>query len=259
GLIVAIESTGSQDYGFHSKSTGTTKLTKVDTIEPAKLEAMRKDYDTYFDAVKQYGSITGKSAEQPEKTDKFLAEGRLVLDKAASSVSLDEVKQELSRMLKSHDDSAKYELDSAKQIAAVLNKPAADWTAKDLAGNEFSQKELRGKVVVMDFWYRGCGWCMYAMPQVRQLSEDYRDKPVVFLGMNTDREQADAEFVIKEFDLKYPTLKATGIPEKFGVQGFPTMIIIDPQGVVRGYHVGYSPDLRKTVAKKIEGLLKTPT
>jgi thiol-disulfide isomerase/thioredoxin len=162
-------------------------------------------------------------------------------------------------MIQQHDETAKYDLESSKKIAAVLNKPAADWTAKDLAGNEFSQKGLRGKVVVMDFWYRGCGWCMYAMPQVRQLADDYKDKPVVVLGMNTDRDEADAQFVIKEFDLKYPTLKATGIPEQFGVQGFPTMIIIDQQGVVRGFHVGYSPDLRKTVSRKIDELLKSPT
>jgi thioredoxin-related protein len=55
--------------------------------------------------------------------------------------------------------------------------------------------------------------------------------------------------------MKYATIKATGIPEKFGVQGFPTLIIIDQQGIVRDVHVGYSPKLREEVGKKIEELL----
>ena len=55
--------------------------------------------------------------------------------------------------------------------------------------------------------------------------------------------------------LKYATLRAEGIPEKYGVQGFPTLILIDPEGKVRDVHVGYSPTLRIDVAKAIEGLL----
>ena len=66
----------------------------------------------------------------------------------------------------------------------------------------------------------------------------------------------DARFVVKELGLDYPQVQATDIPEKFGVQGFPTLIIIDTQGKVRDVHVGYSPDLYEKVSKKIDGLLK---
>jgi thiol-disulfide isomerase/thioredoxin len=118
--------------------------------------------------------------------------------------------------------------------------------------------DYRGKVVVMDFWYRGCGWCMYAMPQVKQLAEDFSGKPVVVLGMNTDREEKDARLVIDTMGLKYPTIHAQEIPKKYGVQGFPTLIIIDAEGVVRDVHVGYSPTLRDDLAKKIKGLLEKP-
>ncbi len=55
--------------------------------------------------------------------------------------------------------------------------------------------------------------------------------------------------------LKYATLRAQGIPEKYGVQGFPTLILIDREGKVRDMHVGYSPTLRADLAKAIEGLL----
>jgi thiol-disulfide isomerase/thioredoxin len=115
---------------------------------------------------------------------------------------------------------------------------------------------LSGKVVVMDFWYRGCGWCMYAMPQIKQLAADYKDKNVIVLGMNTDREIADAKLVVSEFDLTYPQIRAEQIPQLFGVQGFPTTIVIDQKGIVRGIHVGYSPTLHNDVAKQIDELIK---
>jgi thiol-disulfide isomerase/thioredoxin len=126
---------------------------------------------------------------------------------------------------------------------------------KDLDGKSHSLKEYRGKVVVLDFWYRGCGWCVRAMPQINQLAEDFKDQPVAILGMNTDREEKDAKFVVEAMALKYPNLKAAGLPQKYGVQGFPTLILIGPDGTVRDLHVGYSPTLREDVAKEIRALL----
>jgi thiol-disulfide isomerase/thioredoxin len=105
------------------------------------------------------------------------------------------------------------------------------------------------------FWYRGCGWCIKAMPQLNALAEDFAGRPVAVLGMNTDGNEADAKFVVDAMGLKYATLRAKGIPEKYGVQGFPTLILIDGEGKVRDMHVGYSPTLRAELAKAIEGLL----
>lgn len=59
----------------------------------------------------------------------------------------------------------------------------------------------------------------------------------------------------KTLKLNYATLKAVGLPEKYGVQGFPTLIIIDQEGIVRDRHVGYSPNLREELIETISGLL----
>jgi protein-disulfide isomerase-like protein with CxxC motif len=50
-------------------------------------------------------------------------------------------------------------------------------------------------------------------------------------------------------------LKAEGLPQKYGVQGFPTLIVIGPDGKVRDIHVGYSPTLREEVGKAVRELL----
>jgi hypothetical protein len=55
--------------------------------------------------------------------------------------------------------------------------------------------------------------------------------------------------------LKYPTLLARGIPEKIDIKGFPAVILIGPDGVVRDIRYGYLPTLGAELAKEIEGLL----
>jgi thioredoxin-related protein len=93
------------------------------------------------------------------------------------------------------------------------------------------------------------------MPQMKQITSDFEGKPVAVLGMNTDEKDEDAKFVIDAMKLNYNTIKATGLPEKYKVKGFPTLVILDRKGVVRDVHVGYSPTLRKAVVESVEKLL----
>jgi peroxiredoxin len=106
-----------------------------------------------------------------------------------------------------------------------------------------------------DFWYRGSGWCIRAMPQVKALAEEFKGQPVAVLGMKTDHDEKDAKFVVDELSLNYPVLKAEGVPEKYSVRDFPTLIIVDQDGRVADIHVGYSPTLRAEVTKSVQKLL----
>lgn len=108
----------------------------------------------------------------------------------------------------------------------------------------------------MEFWYRGCGFCIAAMPQIEQLAKDYRDKGVVVLGMNTDTKEENAKFVVDALKIDYPQLKCGQISKNLGVYEFPTFLIIDRQGIVRCFTDGYSPDLGARLRKRIDVLLK---
>jgi len=255
GILTRVDAEYSQDYGFHSEGTSTLKLDKEETLPAERAQALAREYALYIDAVKEYADQMKRLNEQPDQAQQIIDAAKLALTTASEKVQHPDVKQEFKTKLEEHDRYAGYSVEQAKRLAGVLNKPAADWSAKDLNDQPISAKSLRGKVVVMDFWYRGCGWCIYAMPQVKQLAADFKDKPVAILGMNTDRDLDDARFVVKQLALDYPQVQATGIPEKFAVQGFPTLIIIDQEGKVRDLHVGYSPDLREQVSKKIQTLL----
>ena len=176
-------------------------------------------------------------------------EAKELLVAAEKAVTLSIVKEQLDHELKQHERMASYCTEEAQRRAEVIGRPAAEFKVDDLKGKPHELKDFKGKVVIMDFWYRGCGWCMRAMPQVKELAEEFRDQPVAVLGMNTDRKEDDAKFVIDKMGLTYLTLKAEGLPEKYGVRGFPTLVIIDKQGKVQDLHVGYSPDLQKEVGR----------
>ncbi len=138
---------------------------------------------------------------------------------------------------------------------SLAGKPAPDWIAKDLDGKEHTLSGYRGKLVLMDFWFRGCGWCIKAMPRLKEVADHYRSKPVVLLGVNTDKEIKDARFVADRLKLNYVTLMGKDLAEKYGVTGFPTLIVIDRKGNVVGQHVGYSATLKEELVKQVDALL----
>ena len=258
GCVASVKTFLRQGYGIQMSGMGKTTLQADETVPPSELAALASDFDVVITARQEYRAVYEELSRTPDKAQELLdaAKARIVAHRAAART--DAARNEFDIMLKDHDQSAKYALDEAERIKEVINKPAAGWTSTDIDGRPTALVDYRGKVVVMDFWYRGCGWCIYAMPQVLQLAKDYAGKPVVVLGMNTDQKESDARFVIDALGLKYPTIKAEQIPQKYGVQAFPTLIIVDQEGIVRDIHRGYSPTLREDVAKKIDELLKEP-
>jgi thiol-disulfide isomerase/thioredoxin len=255
GAIRRIEQEFTQDYGFKGKGRGSIELTSVETRDAAWLKAFAPAADHYFAATKAYERATEEASKSADKAETLMADAKSALELARSAIDHPIFREQLDRQLSQHDNMAKYYADSAKRRADVVGKPAAGWELQGLDGKTHTLTEYRGKVVVLDFWYRGCGWCIKAMPQLNALAGQFDGRPVVVLGMNTDRNEADAKFVADAMGLKYATLRAQGIPEKYGVQGFPTLILIDPEGKVRDVHVGYSPTLQTELAKMIKGLL----
>lgn len=259
GAIARIESEVAQGYGFKMKGTGETKLASDETIPLAEVATLAADFDRLFDTQRHYTATMQDVLRDPAKADELLESAKAQIAKGRDEMETDAARAEFDRLLKDHENYAKYAKDEAERFAKVLNKPSPQWNSTDIDGRPAAMADYRGKVVVLDFWYRGCGWCIYAMPQIMQLTSDYAAKPVVVLGMNTDRKEPDARFVVDTLGLNYLTIKAQGIPEKYGVQGFPTLVIIDQAGIVRDVHVGYSPTLRENVAKKVDALLKEPS
>jgi peroxiredoxin len=132
---------------------------------------------------------------------------------------------------------------------------AADWETEDFDGKRHRLADYRGKVVILEFWYRGCPFCVRSMPQ-----QKYRNKGVVVLGMNIDEDDEGARSVIKQMALNYPNLKA--LPGKIWAVynakslGYPVLYVLDQNGRVVDIHTGYSPQLAQRVGAVVEKLLQ---
>lgn len=256
GFIQRIDSKNEQGYGFNGKGTGTSELVGLEQHDDAWTRKFQDETSRYFAADKAYQDLQARASKEADRCEALLAEAETALKDVRSSLTIPELQKQVDQQLRGHKGMLSYYKQEAENRGKVMGKSAEEWDTTDLEGKPYRLKDLRGKVVVLDFWYRGCGWCIRAMPQMKQLAEDFKDRPVAILGMNTDSDEKDAKFVAETMKLNYPSLKARGIPEKYHVRGFPTLIIVDQEGKVADVHVGYSPKLREEVGKAISSLLE---
>ncbi len=120
--------------------------------------------------------------------------------------------------------------------------PAPDFTAKTIDGKEIALKQLRGKVVVLDFWATWCGPCVAMVPHMKDFYEKYKDKDVVLIGVSADAKIEELKEFVEEKEISWPQIfdgdsETTGILYKYAVSKFPTIMVIDQQGVFRGVDV----------------------
>jgi thiol-disulfide isomerase/thioredoxin len=187
-----------------------------------------------------------------------LSEARRLLATAQQSAHLEPVQTQYAAALTLHDNEAKRDLRNARERQEVYSAGPAAWELKDFDGTTHRLADYRGKVVVLDFWYRGCGWCIKAMPQINQVAEDYQGKGVVVFGMNTDEEDEDALSVIRREHPKYANLKAGSTKSVYHPNdfGYPIVYVLDRAGRVREIQMGFSPDLAKRLGNLIDRLLR---
>ncbi len=255
GFATRVETDNASRYGIKAVTKGAIELVAIEPRGEEWAARFGRDADAYFRAVEAYEAGTTRAARDAARCKEILADAKAHLGAARDAVEAPFLKEALATKLAGHDRWFRGMPEEAERRARFLGKPAPDWEAKDVDGQPRRLADLRGRVVVMDFWYRGCGWCMTAMPQVKHLAQAFADRPVTVLGMSIDKDPEDARVVIDAMKLNYPTIRAEGIPERFEVTGYPTLIVVDPKGIVREFHVGYSPHLFDELSGLIGGLL----
>ncbi|MHC4136656.1 MAG: TlpA family protein disulfide reductase [Planctomycetota bacterium] len=192
-----------------------------------------------------------------DKLERSFADAKRTMAALREKVALPLVRDQIDRELADLEKRRKSRLENAKRFATYLGKPAAAWTLKELDGQTHSLRDYSGQVVILDFWFRNCAFCLDAMPQLKEVATHFRARPVVLLGLNTEDSVKVARDVADEMKLNYRTLVGAGeLPEKYGVRGFPTLVIIDQGGAVHDFHAGYSPTLKQEVIKIVEKLLR---
>lgn len=145
---------------------------------------------------------------------------------------------------------------TSRAASPLIGMTSENWSTTDLTGKKHALEDYRGKVVILDFWFAQCVPCMRVIPQVNQIARHFEDNSVVVFGASNDEKEEDTFTVVQKMGLKYPVLKARELAEKYQIDGFPTLLIIDQQGTIRHVHIGYSPTLREEIIEAVEGLIK---
>ena len=113
----------------------------------------------------------------------------------------------------------------------IAGKKASDFTAYDIAGNKVAFNDLKGKVVVLNFWFTTCEPCMAEIPKLNSLVEKYKDK-VHFISITFDA-KANVSSFLKETDFNYTHITDNEyILSDYEVEFFPTHIIINQKGEI---------------------------
>ncbi len=92
---------------------------------------------------------------------------------------------------------------------------------------------FKGKVVLLDFWIKNCGPCIKSIPDLNALQEKFKNKKFEILGINSYDTKEDIGWFCNKHKPNYKVLmQGKAIAEKYGVSGFPTVILIDKEGKV---------------------------
>ncbi len=133
---------------------------------------------------------------------------------------------------------------------------APDFTLKTLEGQEITLSQLKGKVVLLDFWATWCGPCRESIPHLIQLYKTYRENGFEVIGMSLDK--GDAEVVrnfARAMDIPYPIVMAPeDVVRNYRVTAIPTTFLIDKEGKIRERTTGFNSTIAQQMTAKAADL-----
>lgn len=146
----------------------------------------------------------------------------------------------------------KQQKEATNRMGAIGTDAATpDFTLFDTEGNTFTLSSLRGKWVVLDFWATWCGPCIASMPHLKEYYQKYAGKFEV-VGVVNDSEGADWEKMVKDMELPWINVinpkgvsKEKDLTNVYGIEGFPTYIILNKEGKIHKEYLGAQPDFYK--------------
>lgn len=199
----------------------------------------------------------GRDSDAFEKIDALIKAGQ-------ATPELKETMEVLYKKVKGENGFTEYMAEVQRAMAEgireelkkkIINQSAPAFTLTNFEGKPISLEDLKGKIVVVDFWATWCGPCKASFPAMQMAVNKYKnDKDVVFVFVHTwEREDAktatvNAEKFIKDnnysfnvlMDLKNPATGKCKVVTDYGVTGIPTKFIIDKNGSIRFKFVGFS-------------------
>ena len=125
--------------------------------------------------------------------------------------------------------------------ADAAKDPAPDFPLPDLDGNPVRLSDFRGKTVIVDFWATWCPPCIFQIPELNKFWKAHKGTgEVMVIGVAVDVEGAEvvAPWAAEQNIEDTIVIGDEGLARDFGAMGFPTLVIVTPDGNVGSRHVG---------------------
>lgn len=150
---------------------------------------------------------------------------------------------------------------AAQEAAPLANGAPAPSIGKvaTLGGGKVSLEKYRGKVVVMDFWATWCPPCRMAIPVLQGVHNKYAKQGVVVLGVSDEPASVVSPFAKKQgmtYTLAADPEAAGPAMQRYGVEGIPTLVVIDKKGRVRMYESGFDGRPGVGTKEKLDAVVK---
>ncbi len=132
--------------------------------------------------------------------------------------------------------------------ATAISGEAPNFTLKSNSGKNIKLSELRGQVVLINFWASWCGPCRQEMPELNKLYSKYKKLGFTILGVNVEEDNTDALKIIRDDKISFPILfdSENKVSRLYNVTGMPTTVLVARDGTMRYLHRAYKPgDINK--------------
>jgi thiol-disulfide isomerase/thioredoxin len=133
---------------------------------------------------------------------------------------------------------------------------APDFTLKTLDDQEITLSNLKGKVVLLDFWATWCGPCRESIPHLIQLYKTYQENGFEMIGISLDKgDETSVRNFAKSMDIPYPIVMAPEeVARNYRVTSIPTTFLIDKGGKIRERIIGFNNTIAQQMNSKIADL-----
>ena len=132
---------------------------------------------------------------------------------------------------------------AASAQALKVGSKAPDFSAQKIDGKTFTLSSLQGKYVVLDFWGSWCKWCIKGIPDMKKAYAKHQKK-VEFVGIACRDTEAKWKAATAQYELPWISVlnpADNDLPTVYGIEGYPTKIILDPKGKVIKVVLGEDP------------------
>jgi peroxiredoxin len=141
-------------------------------------------------------------------------------------------------------------------VSEMIGKSAPAFHMEDINGNSISSEEVKGKVIVLNFWFTACKPCIAEIPDLNEVYEKFEANENVIFASVTFNETKEVRSFLETYPLQYPVVaNAREICNLFKVSRYPTNIVIDKKGNYFDILTGGSANIGRQISNSIQNAL----